>query len=149
VNIHVRCKFRHIYKFRPSSTVKGADTKNIDSLPKKLTDKSRQSPTKSSSAFARNLPNPTFHFIHFSMSLTVSQNLKVLTSLNMTHNTMIARPHAHPHWVSFVMLGCVISLFFPFFIYVLTYRDNNYRDTYFVVFLIGFTIMKFLISQWL
>jgi hypothetical protein len=154
----MQCKFRHIYKFCPSSTVTGADTKNIDSLPKKLTDKSRQSPKKhidslpkkltdksrqspkkSSSAFARNLPNPTFHFTHFSTSLVVSQNLKVLASLNMTHHTMIAGAHAHPHLVSFVMLGCLIARFFPFFIYVFTYSDNitysynNCRDTYFVV----------------
>jgi hypothetical protein len=87
------------FKLRPSSTVKGADTKNIDSLPQKLTDKYRQSPTKSSSTLARNLRNPTFHFTHFSTSFAVSQHLKALGSLNMTHHTMIARAHAHPHRV--------------------------------------------------
>jgi hypothetical protein len=64
---------------------------------------------------------------------------------------MIARPHAHPHLVSFFMLGCLISWFFPFylcvyiyrdnkygfslFIYVFIYRDNKYKKVYFVYFL--------------
>jgi hypothetical protein len=88
----------------PPRPLKGADTKKIlIPFQKKLTDKHHQSPTKSSSAFVRNLPKSTFHFTHFSTSLAVSQNLKVVASLNMTHHTMIARAQA---------LG-----FFPFYLF--------------------------------
>ena len=89
---------KHTYKHRDtwsaSSTVEGADTKKNHSLPKKLTDKSRQSPTtKSSSAFARNLQNP--------ISLTVSQNLKSESHLSYRFSKFEIWNLPNPIWNRF------------------------------------------------